>query len=58
MSKYTDELFDRHKDVKNLKELTKQIQADHNISKCLKFLKESEDRIKIRKEIQKMLKGL
>ena len=56
MSKYLNELFERHKDVGNIKELTKQIKADHNLSRCLKDQREAEESIKIKKEIQRMLR--
>ena len=56
MSNYQEELCARHKDIGNIKELTKQIKADLDLSKCLKHQNDKEKREKIKREIQNLLK--
>lgn len=54
MSKYIDDLAAQLKG-KNIKEFTKHCIAKNDISKILKDQRETEKRIKINKDIQKML---
>lgn len=57
MSKYLDQLAAQLKG-KDIKAFTNECKAKHNISKILKDQKETEKRIKIKKDIQNMLRDL
>ena len=57
MSKYIDDLAAQLKG-KDIHSFTKECKAKHNISKILKDQKETEKRISIKKDIQKMLRDL